>query len=230
MPNTTAAQAEAIAKLLPATLKMGAPGTAEDKDVVFCATTFTDANTIATLTDLGTKPGIATMAAPEGFETATPLGGAGLEDLYGIEFKAIVPTALDKALETVNAGTADCGVGSAADPGLGTTTFTVLQDDKALVPNDVIMPLVGGDAGSDDALSVLDAMSARLTPDSLRALMAQLAAGASPEVVALAVHRKRRHLIPADPRAEAVSGRGCRGCRASGSCTCVRADRSNRDG
>ena len=65
------------------------------------------------------------------------------------------------------------------------TTFTVLQDDKALVPNDVIMPLVGGDAASDDALSVLDAMSARLTPDSLRALMARLATGASPEVVAL---------------------------------------------
>ncbi len=185
MPNTTAAQAVAIEKLLPADLRMGVPGTAEDKDVVFCAKTFTEANTLTTLTDLGAKPGIATLAAPDGFETATPLGAAGLKDLYGIEFKAIVPTPVDKTLETVNAGTADCGVGRAADPGLGTTSFTVLQDDKALVPNDVIMPLVGGDAASDDALSVLDAMSARLTPDSLRALMARLAAGASPEVVAL---------------------------------------------
>jgi osmoprotectant transport system substrate-binding protein len=185
MPNTTAAQAEVIAKLLPTNLKMGVPGTAEDKAVVFCAKTFTDANTLTTLTDLGTKPGLATLAAPEGFDTATPLGAAGLEELYGIEFKSIVPTAVDKTLEAVNAGTADCGVGSAADPALGTTTFTVLLDDKALVPNDVILPLVGGAAASDDALSVLDAMSSRLTPDSLRALNARLVEGASPEVVAL---------------------------------------------
>jgi osmoprotectant transport system substrate-binding protein len=185
MPNTTAAQAEAIVKRLPTNLKMGVPGTAEDKAVVFCAKTFTDTNTIATLTDLGTKPGIATIAAPEGFETSTPLGAAGLKDLYEIEFKSIVPTETAKTLEAVIAGTADCGVGRASDPALGVATVTVLQDDKVLVPNDVILPLVGGDAASADAMSVLDAMSARLTPDSLRALMARLGEGATPEVVAL---------------------------------------------
>jgi osmoprotectant transport system substrate-binding protein len=185
MPNTTTAQAEAIVKLLPANLKMGVPTTAEDKDVVYCAKTFTDTNTIATLTDLGTKPGIATLAAPEGFETSTPLGAAGLKDLYQIEFKSIVPTEVANTLEAVNAGTADCGVGRSGDPALAGATLTILQDDKALVPNDVILPLVSTSVGSDDLLSVLDAMSARLTPDSLRALMSRLTVdGASPEIVA----------------------------------------------
>jgi osmoprotectant transport system substrate-binding protein len=164
---------------------MGVPSTAEDKDVVYCAKTFTDANTIATLTDLGTKPGLATLAAPDGFAIVDFSNEPqSVKDLYGIEFKSVVPTAAEKTLDAINAGTADCGIGRAADPALGAATLTVLQDDKALVPNDVILPLVGGDASSDDALSVIDAMTARLTPDSLRALMSRLNDGASPEIVA----------------------------------------------
>ena len=55
--TATLLQTDAITKALPANVKIGATTTAEDKDVVYCAKTFTDANTIATLTDLGTKPG-----------------------------------------------------------------------------------------------------------------------------------------------------------------------------
>jgi osmoprotectant transport system substrate-binding protein len=184
-PTATLLQTDAITKALPANLKISATTTAEDKDVVYCATTFTDANTIATLTDLGTKPGLATLAAPDGFDTSTPLGAAALKDTYGIEFKSIVPAEVGHTLEPVAAGTADCGVGRSGDPALAVATVTILQDDKALVPNDVILPLVSADAGTIDVTSVLDATSARLTPNSLRALVAALAAdGASPESVA----------------------------------------------
>ena len=72
--NATAAQTDAISKALPANVKMGAPSTAEDKDVVYCTATFTQTNTLAPLTDLGAKPGIATLAAPEGFDTVNPGG------------------------------------------------------------------------------------------------------------------------------------------------------------
>jgi osmoprotectant transport system substrate-binding protein len=183
--NTTAAQAAAIAQGLPPNVKMAAPTSAEDKDVVYCASAFTDANTIVTLTDLGAKPGVATLAAPEGFDTATPLGGAALKDLYGIEFKAVVPTEVASTLAAIQAGTADCGIGSSGDPALSDTTVTVLQDDKTLVPNDVILPLITTDAGTDDVLATIDAVSARLTPESFRALMTRMAAdGSSPESVA----------------------------------------------
>jgi glycine betaine/choline ABC-type transport system substrate-binding protein len=185
LPNATTLQAAAIVKALPPTLKIGAVSTAEDKDVIACATKFTDTSTIATLTDLGAKPGTATLAAPDGFATATPLGPAGLKDTYQIEFKSIVPTASDKILEVVTAGAADCGVARSADPGLSTGAFTVLQDDKALVPNDVILPLVTADAGAADVLSVLDITSTRLTTEQLRLLMLRLKVdGAPPEVVA----------------------------------------------
>jgi glycine betaine/choline ABC-type transport system substrate-binding protein len=86
---------------------------------VYCSTTFATSNGIKTLSDLGAKPGLATLAAPDGFDTSTPLGGAGLKDTYSIEFKAVVPTPIDKVADAVTAGTADCGVGRAADPTIG---------------------------------------------------------------------------------------------------------------
>ena len=184
-PNSTTQQAAAIVTALPENLEIGTPTTAEDKDVVFCAKTFTDANAIVTLTDLGTKPGTATLAAPDGFDTAAPLGAAGLKSTYNIEFKAVVPTEAGKTLDAVTAGTADCGVGRSADPALAAATVTVLEDDKVLVPNDVIIPLFTKDIGSDDVVTEIDAISARLTPDSLRAMMGRLKVdGASPEIVA----------------------------------------------
>ena len=185
VPTDLTGQATAISKLLPATLKMGVPSTAEDKDVIFCAKTFTDTNALTKLSELGAKPGIATLAAPDGFDTAKPLGAAGLKDTYQIEFKSIVPAAVGKTLEAVNAGTADCGVGRSGDPALGAATLTVLQDDKNLVPTDVILPLVTVDISSGDVMTVVDATSARLTPDSFRTLMSRLTVdGATPEIVA----------------------------------------------
>ncbi|MEY2416801.1 MAG: osmoprotectant transport system substrate-binding protein [Ilumatobacteraceae bacterium] len=184
-PNSTTQQAAEIVKGLPGNLEIGTPTTAEDKDVVFCAKTFTDANSVVTLTDLGTKSSTATLAAPDGFDTAAPLGAAGLKSLYNIEFKAVVPTEAAKTLDAVTGGTADCGVGRSADPALAAATVTVLEDDKVLVPNDVILPLFTKDIGTDDVVTAIDAISARMTPDSQRAKMGRLKVdGASPEIVA----------------------------------------------
>ena len=184
-PNATSQQAAAIVTGLPENLRIGTPTTAEDKDVVFCAKAFTDSNTIVTLTDLGAKSSAATLAAPAGFDTASPLGAAGLKSVYNIEFKAVVPTEATKTLEAVTGATADCGVGRSADPALSATTITVLEDDKVLVPNDVILPLFTKDIASDDVVAAIDAISARLTPDSLRAMMGRMKVdGASPEIVA----------------------------------------------
>ena len=185
LPNTTSDQAAAIVKGLSKALKIGVASTAEDKDVVFCAKTFTDANTIVTLTDLGTKPGTATLAAPDGFDTNKPMGAATLKDAYKIEFKSVVPTTIDKTVDAVTAGTADCGVGRSADPRLAVATLTVLNDDKALVPNNVILPLVSSLAAADDVMTIVDNVSAQLTTAALRTLMQRLKVdGASPELVA----------------------------------------------
>jgi len=186
LPKTTTEQAAIITKYLPQGLKMGSPSNAEDKDVVFCAKTFTDTNSIVTLTDLATKGAAnATLAAPDGFDSSVPLGAATLHDTYQMTFKSIVPTANDKIVAAVTGGTADCGVGRSADPALAVATLSVVLDDKAVVPNNVVLPLLGGLGASDDVLSIVDATSAQLTTTELRTLMQRLKVdGASPEVVA----------------------------------------------
>jgi osmoprotectant transport system substrate-binding protein len=184
LPASTAEQTAAITKILPATLKIDAASSAEDKDVIFCSTTFTDANSVTTLTDLGTKPQVATIAAPEGFDTATPLGAAALKDTYQIQFKSVVTTASDKILDAVTGGSADCGVGRSGDPALAPTTLKVLEDDKAIVPNDVVIPVLTAGAATADVVSVLDTTSAKLTSAQYRSLMQRLKDGASPELAA----------------------------------------------
>lgn len=184
LPATTAEQTAAITKILPATLKIDAASSAEDKDVIFCSTTFTDANSITTLTDLGTKPQVATIAAPDGFDTATPLGAASLKDTYQIQFKSVVTTTSAKIIDAVTGGSADCGVGRSGDPALAPATLKVLQDDKAIVPNDVVIPVITSAAGTADVVSVLDTTSAKLTSDQYRSLMQRLKDGATPELAA----------------------------------------------
>ena len=184
LPASTALQTAAIAKALPATMALGGASTAEDKAVIYCATTFTTANTITSLSDLGTKPQTATLAAPDGFDTATPLGTASLKDTYQIQFKSVVTTAADGILAAVTGGKADCGVGKSGDTALAATTVTVLEDDKALVPNDVMLPLVFKAAGTADVLTVIDGTSTRLTAAELRTLLQRLKDGASPELAA----------------------------------------------
>jgi osmoprotectant transport system substrate-binding protein len=108
-----------------------------------------------------------------------------LKTTYQIAFKTIVPTPAGKALAAVTGGTADCGVGRSADPALSVATLTVLEDDKALVPNDVILPIVTSDSAGDDVLAILDQTSAKLTTSALRDLMSRLVVDkASPEIVA----------------------------------------------
>jgi len=184
LPTSTALQTVAIAKGLPTTMALGGASTAEDKAVIFCAATFTKTNTITTLSDLGTKPKTATLAAPDGFDTATPLGAAALKATYQIQFKSVVPTAADGIIAAVTGGKADCGVGKSGDPALAPATITVLQDDKALVPNDVMLPLVSKAAGTPDVLTVIDGTSTRLTSAKLRSLLQRLKDGASPELAA----------------------------------------------
>jgi osmoprotectant transport system substrate-binding protein len=185
LPSATTVQVAAITKQLPATAKVGAASTAEDKDVIFCAKTFTDANTIVSLTQLGAASSTATLAAPDGFDTGTPFGGASLKETYQIAFKSVVPTAADKMVDAVKNGAADCGVARSSDPTLAIAEVVVIDDDKALAPNDVILPVLSAAAATIDVTSVLDATSVRLTTPRLRQLMQRLKTDkASPELVA----------------------------------------------
>ena len=112
----------------------------------------------------------------------------GLQRAYGLRFKSFVP--LDAGgpltLQALSAGYIAVALLFATDPDISARHLVVLTDDRALQPAENITPVVRHDAVArygPRLLTVLDAVSARLTTGSLRALDAQ---------VELAGHEPRR--------------------------------------
>jgi osmoprotectant transport system substrate-binding protein len=114
----------------------------------------------------------------------------GLQRAYGLRFKAFVP--LDAGgpltLQALSAGDIAVALLFATDPDISARHLVVLTDDRGLQPAENITPVVSRDAVArfgTRLLTVLDAVSARLTTESLRDLDAQVElAGHEPRLVA----------------------------------------------
>ena len=114
----------------------------------------------------------------------------GLQRTYGLHFKSFVP--LDAGgpltLQALRAGDITVALLFTTSPDISARHLVVLADDRALQPAENITPVVRRDAVArygPRLLRVLDAVSARLTTGSLRALDAQVElAGHGPRQVA----------------------------------------------
>ena len=114
----------------------------------------------------------------------------GLQRTYGLHFKAFVP--LDAGgpltLQALRAGYITVALLFTTDPNISARHLVVLTDDRALQPAENITPVVSREAVTrfgPRLLTLLNAVSARLTTDSLRVLDAQVElAGHAPRLVA----------------------------------------------
>jgi len=114
----------------------------------------------------------------------------GLQRAYGLRFKSFVP--LDAGgpltLQALNAGYIAVALLFTTDPDISARHLVVLTDDRALQPAENITPVVSREAVArfgPRLLTVLDAVSALLTTDSLRALDARVElSGHEPRLVA----------------------------------------------
>ena len=133
-------------------------------------------------------PRLAFGGPPECPERAYCLRG--LQRTYGLRFKAFVP--LDAGgpltLQALQAGYIAVALLFTTNPDISARHLVVLTDDRALQPAENITPVVRRDALArygPRLLPLLNAVSARLTTDSLRALDAQVQlAGHEPRLVA----------------------------------------------
>jgi len=103
----------------------------------------------------------------------------GLKQVYGLRFRAFIP--LDAGgpltLQALQAGNIGVALLFSTDPAITADHLVVLADDRGLQPAENLVPLVRRDAVArygPRLLAVLDAVSARLTTGSLRALDAQV--------------------------------------------------------
>ncbi len=171
--NVTEQVAE-LGKVLPATLTVGTPSTAEDKDVIVCRKDVADTYSLKTLSDLAKVSGEITLGAPPEFENRSPFGIAGFKEIYGATFKAFVPLQVGDVPASIVAKKIDCGNVFSTNPEITTNGFVALEDDKNTVPNEAVLPLVTTRVATPEVMSILDGVSAKLNTENLKAMMVEV--------------------------------------------------------
>jgi len=169
-PDTEARSPEdvyaALADALPDNLTVLDQATASDQDSYTVTKAFADEYSLASIEDLANVTVPLTLGGPPELEER-PYGPTGLKDTYGIDV-AFSATG-DTTVEDLVAGTVNVANVFTADPRIQTDDLVVLEDPKSLFLASNVVPLVNADV-ADDIADVINAISAKLTPEGLVAL------------------------------------------------------------
>jgi len=171
-PETTATASEDVyaelADALPEGLTVLDQSSATDQDSYNVTADFASANSLETLADLA---GVSDLKLGGNAELEErPYGPAGLEDTYGatVSFTATGDTTVDALV----AGTINIANVYSADPRIQTENLVSLTDPEGLFLSSNVVPLVNADV-ADSIAEVINAISAKLTPEGLVALNVQ---------------------------------------------------------
>lgn len=188
VPTATnvAEQVEALQTALPDSLTVGNASAAEDKDVIVCTKAAADAHSLTNLSDLAKVSADITLGAPPEFEGRSPFGVAGFKEIYGAsDFKKFVPLPIGEVSAALKTGSIDCGNLFSTDVDITANGFVALDDDKHVVANEAVLPLLTFKAATPHVLEVVNAISATLTTDILKQLVVQVVTDKkAPDVVA----------------------------------------------
>ncbi len=169
-PDTTATSADdvyaALQDALPDGLTVLEQSPATDQDSYNVTKEFAEENGLTSLDDLASVDVALVLGGPPELEER-PYGPKGLKELYGVdvEFQATGDTTVEDLL----AGTVNIANVYSADPRIQTDDLVTLDDPKALFRASNVVPLVNADI-ADEIADVINAVSAKLTPEGLVAL------------------------------------------------------------
>ncbi|MGX5680187.1 ABC transporter substrate-binding protein [Schumannella luteola] len=172
-PDTTATTSEDVyAELqdaLPEGLVVLDQSSATDQDSYNVTAAFAEENGLESLADLaGVSVPLTLGGAPELEER--PYGPAGLKEKYGVTV-AFTATG-DTTVEDLLAGTVNIANVYSADPRIQTDDLVTLADPEGLFLASNVVPLANADI-ADEIADVINAVSAKLTPEGLVALNVQ---------------------------------------------------------
>jgi osmoprotectant transport system substrate-binding protein len=173
-------QVTALREELPDNLTVLDASTAEDKDVIVCNAETAEEYGLTDLSSLAEVSGEITLGAPPEFAERTPFGLPGLQELYGAEFAEFVPLEIGPPIvDALKSNAINCGNLFSTMSVITTEGFVALDDDMTIVPNEAVLPLIATELADNEAVaSVLNAVSAALDTDGLKALMVQVEAEA----------------------------------------------------
>jgi osmoprotectant transport system substrate-binding protein len=170
-------QVDALKQNLPSNLTVLTPSAAEDKDVIVCNKATTDKYGFKTLTDLAAKSSEIVLGGPPEFQTRGGLGLQGLQTSYGAKFKEFKPldTAGPITVAALKDNTVNCANLFSTDPSITANNFTSLTDDKNIVPNEAVVPLIAKASADNKTIAdALNAVSAKLDTPGLEQLVAKV--------------------------------------------------------
>lgn len=173
VPDTTATTSEDVyaelVEALPEGLTVLDQSSATDQDSYNVTAAFAAENNLESLADLASVTVPLTLGgAPELEER--PYGPAGLLSKYGVTV-GFVATG-DTTVEDLLAGTVNIANVYSADPRIQTEDLVTLADPEGLFLASNVVPLVNADI-ADEIADVINAISAKLTPEGLVALNVQ---------------------------------------------------------
>ena len=169
-PDTTATSSEdvyaALEDALPDGLTVLDQSPATDQDSYNVTKKFADDNNLTTIASLADATVPLTLGGNSELADR-PYGPTGLKDKYGVDV-AFTATG-DTTVEDLLAGTVNIANVYSADPRIQTENLVTLDDPDGLFLASNVVPLVSTDV-ADEIADVINAVSAKLTPEGLIAL------------------------------------------------------------
>jgi osmoprotectant transport system substrate-binding protein len=177
----------ALDKAVPKGLAVLAPAQAEDKDSLNVTSEFSQKNGVTSIADLAKVKGLRLAANPE-FKTRA-YGIPGLEKVYGItgiKFTAISDGGGPATLKALTSGQVDVADIYSTTPSITQNNLVTLEDPKNLIAAQNVIPLIREDAETAEVEKALNAVSAKLTTQTLLELNAAFAADSKPTAAQVA--------------------------------------------
>jgi osmoprotectant transport system substrate-binding protein len=170
-------QVSELEDVLPDNLTVLTPSSAEDKDVIVCNQETIDQYGFSDLSGLAEVSGDITLGGPPEFAERSPFGIPGFQEFYGAKFAEFVPLEIGPPIvDALNANAINCGNLFSTDAAITENDFTALEDDKNIVPNEAVLPLISADKATPEVTDVLDEVSAALDTEGLTELNNQVQA------------------------------------------------------
>lgn len=178
-PDNTASTSEevdaALSEALPDELEILTPAPGENKDALVVTEETAQRYDLTTIADLAPVAGELVLGGPPEFETRQQ-GVVGLREVYGVEFREFVPTDAGGPI-TVRAlsdGTVQAANIFTTDPSLSTEPFVSLEDPESVFGAQNVTPLVYRSDLTDENVATIDAVSEKITTETLIEIVGQV--------------------------------------------------------
>ena len=169
----TAGQVEELAAALPDELVLLEPSEAQDQETITCTAEVAEQHGLTSIADLAPVSRRLVFGGPPELPSREGFGLKGLKELYDVEFKTFRPLDVSGPL-TVSAlkeGKVDCANLFSTQSAIEVNGFVSLTDPEGLVESEAVVPLVARNAATKDVTDALNAVSASLTTEGLKAMV-----------------------------------------------------------